>query len=82
MQRHDVASTLMRRCLNVVCPLGNVCYVDDAHEMQPLFSLKTNENDVCFNFAWRFQGNSKNPSTALSCTLKTTYLGRRRSVKF
>ena len=22
MQRHDVASTLMRRCLNVSCPLG------------------------------------------------------------
>ena len=22
MQRHDVASTLMRRCINVMCPLG------------------------------------------------------------
>ena len=24
MQRHDVASTLMRRCINVMCPLGRL----------------------------------------------------------
>ena len=26
MQRHDVASTLMRRCFNVACPLGDFYY--------------------------------------------------------
>ena len=24
MQRHDVASTLRRRCINVMCPLGSI----------------------------------------------------------
>ena len=27
MQRHDVASTLRRRCINVVCLLGNASYI-------------------------------------------------------
>ena len=28
MQRHDVASTFKRRCINVICPLGcDVCFV-------------------------------------------------------
>ena len=26
MQRHDVASTLRRRCINVMCPLGSLSY--------------------------------------------------------
>ena len=25
MQRHDVASTFSRRCINVMCPLGSYC---------------------------------------------------------
>ena len=26
MQRHDVASTFSRRCINVMCPLGSIIY--------------------------------------------------------
>ena len=65
MQRHDVASTLRWRCINVMCPLGRVKkgsaellepYLDPAPYWEKLFQL------ICFIepfrkmlFAWPFE---------------------------
>ena len=40
MQRHDVASTLRRRCINVMCPLGGVC----PSVGHAIFSITTGRN--------------------------------------
>ena len=37
MQRHDVASTLSRRCINVMCPLG--CTIRHSKHTRPLCAM-------------------------------------------
>ena len=54
MQRHDVTSTLMRRCINVVCPLVKVWFESSlsAHVRRYVFSrygwiMKPSRNQDC-----------------------------------